>query len=253
MASQGKGSPCCPCGPSGCTLTISTTWCTCVAPGTITVVVKNASGVTVCSGTADGSGQFSCQITATGTYSVSASTSAGGYLNSPTSVTFTSVTGPDCSPPTVGTPLYPDQITASGFWGSATLFPNTSNCAIGSGIFNYAGSISFDFEAACTCGTASFTLQLGVGFCPGPDFDDVPLLSFCFPIGGPSGFCPGGTPSTGTGTLFETPIGGTPTEDICFPLDFSGTVSVDESGPILPGFLVGACSQPYSFPVSVTQ
>ena len=248
----GLGSPCCCTGVTGCILIVDTTWCTCVIPGTITVTVKDHLGVTVCTGTANGAGQFSCLIATTGTYMATASTSSSGYMNLAGSVTITNVSGANCVPTTVFTPIFPVQLTASAWWGAATLFPMVAtNCAIGGpSPFAYTGTINFAFGGACGCAAATVPILIGVSVCnSGPA-----QVSACFPV--PSfGGCPNAA-GPAMQPVADLPIGTAMLQGSCIPVNLSGTVA--QTTPIgLNGWttLMGICTGfgTYSYSMTVTQ
>jgi hypothetical protein len=248
--STGKGCGCC--ATVGCHLTVNTTWCSCVAPGTITVTVHSGTitGPVVCTGTADALGKFVCVISTTGTYVVVASTSSSGYLNLPGTVVITSApTSGNCTPATVLSELYPNQVTCTGFWGTKILLPSGSanRCSTGGGDHSYLGTVTgYSSSAGCGCGAS--TLNIDLAFIPCGFFGQVnPWLLFCIDNYtqqvSPFQTCPGADPlappqniSSSTGNLSGTGPAGSGITG--FPVNLSGTYTysfVNDPRPILYG------------------
>lgn len=263
---------------SGCNLTIFTIWCGCVAPGTITVTVQknNSSGAVVCSGTANPvTGNFTCNITATGVYYISASTTVAGYSNASVTVTITSVVGPGCVPSGVFSLVYPTQLTATTPLGSVTLVPSgTYDCMPGSLLYTgsnqlYVGTITETFGGGCTCPAASANFPFIVSFnpCSTPgDPGPPPELDGDFVITGfPSGqTCPGivsippAPHGSTTGCNHAVQFGAPLTGQLCYPMNLSGFWNVPAMSGL--GFnnvfatLLGNCSGTHTtVPVTVTQ
>jgi hypothetical protein len=106
-------------------VTLGTAWCNCVAPGTITVTVREGDcpgGAIVFQDQADDNGQAVTQLPP-GDYCVSAATTASGYLNFASSFTL-DATGTITAGST-GSPIYPDHLVVTdGVSGlSASVYP----------------------------------------------------------------------------------------------------------------------------------
>jgi hypothetical protein len=229
----------CCCGSTGCTLTVDTKWCSCVAPGTITVTVHSGTitGPVVCSGTANSSGLFVCTLTTAGTYVATASTTSGGYLNDPATIVITSApTSGPCTPATVRTVIYPNQVTATGFWGTKVLSPTggANLCESASSAFGYTGTVT-GFSVPAACGCAATSMNIDFVFIPCGSFGQTqPWLIYCIDTYTqtvpPFQLCPGPDPlappqsfTSTTGNLSGTGPQGSGTTG--FPVNLTGTYS----------------------------
>ena len=243
LALGGLGSPCCCSAPTGCKLTVHTYWCTdgCVAPGTITVTVREGSptGTVVCSGTADVNGNYVCYLTATGNYYASASTTTSGYLNDVGHVNITNVSGENCTPANVLSPIYPDQLTLTTVFGTCTISPTatdlTNPCVTSGSSSNYIGSLTYDFPGACTCAAGDVTIWFNIVFC-GAAGQTNPYITYgylyCL-LSDLATYCPGNitgdcssSGSTCQGGVNAYPMTGVgPYQTTCYPVDLTGDPS----------------------------
>ena len=233
-------------GGCGCTApapnaTVDTKWCGCVAPGTITVTIRSGpcpGGAVAASGVADGTGVFATHLAA-GTYCVSATTTAAGYISTPRAFTVPG-TGGVATSATLG----PSQLTISDatLGVSVTAFPNTIGPTGGTADPTlYWGSTSYDVAATACCPAATVTVWLSFS-CTDPILGGpVVSVQTTSDFSGPGEYqCPlpdGSIPASATRPL---------TGSLCYPLSLStGTVTIpdlmDVDGISAMAGLYGVC------------